>query len=210
MLATNSLQTPVLGLVGRADGQRFEATQLHARIANAARSQGPAAFGLPDELSVLGSFIAGPRALRQFASDAPVNTDDRPVVAYIAPRITYAPDSSPADRLLALLRQVDLSPQELIAPDASAQTASRLSAYWQARNRFLVVGRGVRPERDVRRMLAQVREPLLGVLRISPDFRPAYEPLQRMAAALAQVDEAGARALQAQLRERAEAVSPPL
>lgn len=210
MLATNSLQTPVLGLVARADGQRFEATQLHARIANAARSQGPAAFGLPDELSVLGSFIAGPRALRQFASDAPVNTDDRPVVAYIAPRITYAPDSSPADRLLALLRQVDLSPQELIAPDASAQTASRLSAYWQARNRFLDVGRGVRPERDVRRMLAQVREPLLGVLRISPDFRPAYEPLQRMAAALAEVDEAGARALQAQLRERAEAVSPPL
>ncbi len=44
-------------------------------------------------------------------------------------------------------------------------------------------------------MLAQVREPLLAVLRISPDFRPAYDPLLRMAAALAPRDAAAARAL---------------
>lgn len=37
-------------------------------------------------------------------------------------------------------------------------------------------------------MLAQVREPLLGVLRISPDFRPAYDPLFQMAAALSDQD----------------------
>ena len=36
-------------------------------------------------------------------------------------------------------------------------------------------------------MLAQVREPLLSVLRISPDFRPAYDPLLSMAAALARI-----------------------
>jgi spermidine synthase len=33
-------------------------------------------------------------------------------------------------------------------------------------------------------MLAQVREPLLAVLRISPDFQPAADPLLRMAQAL--------------------------
>jgi spermidine synthase len=44
-------------------------------------------------------------------------------------------------------------------------------------------------------MLAQVREPLLAVLRISPDFRPAYDPLLAMATALAQSDVAGARHL---------------
>ena len=37
-------------------------------------------------------------------------------------------------------------------------------------------------------MLAQVREPLLAVLRISPDFRPAYDPLLRMAGALVAID----------------------
>ena len=48
-------------------------------------------------------------------------------------------------------------------------------------------------------MLAQVREPLLGVLRISPDFRPAYDPLLRMANALSESDPAAARALLAEL-----------
>ena len=44
-------------------------------------------------------------------------------------------------------------------------------------------------------MLAQVRKPLLDVLTISPDFRPAYDPLVRMAADLSRVDTDAARAL---------------
>jgi spermidine synthase len=48
-------------------------------------------------------------------------------------------------------------------------------------------------------MLAQVREGLLGVLRISPDFRPAADPLLRMAAALNERDPAAARALLAEV-----------
>jgi spermidine synthase len=46
-----------------------------------------------------------------------------------------------------------------------------------------------------------VREPLLAVLRISPDFRPAYDPLLRMANTLGGVDVAGARALLINLQE---------
>jgi spermidine synthase len=50
-------------------------------------------------------------------------------------------------------------------------------------------------------MLAQVRAPLLSVLRISPDFRPAYDPLLRMATHLAARDVDAARALLVQLAE---------
>jgi spermidine synthase len=64
---------------------------------------------------VLGSFAMGPAALKRFASGAPLNTDDRPVVAYSAPRITCAPDSSPRDRLIWLLRELSVEPDELIA-----------------------------------------------------------------------------------------------
>ena len=191
MLATNSLDTPVVGLVALADADRFDAGRVRRR----------ADAGIDDELALLGSFIAGPRALARFAGDAPLNTDDRPVVAYRAPRITYVPDSLPRDRLIDLLRELDISPDELVAAPTPAAWRSRLAKYWAARNRFIEAGRDVQPTADVQRMLSQVREPLLAVLRISPDFRPAYEPLRRMALALERTDPAAARALLKDLEE---------
>ncbi|MGH8587804.1 MAG: fused MFS/spermidine synthase [Gammaproteobacteria bacterium] len=200
MLATNGLDTPVLGLVARRDGGRFEVGPLRQRLSGAAPPFEPAEFGITDELALLGSFIAGARALERFAGNAPLNTDDHPVVAYRAPRITYVPDSLPRDRLIGLLREVKVGPEELLAAPYDTAWGSRLEAYWAARNRFIEVGRDVQPSSDVRRMLAPVREPLLSVLRISPEFRPAYDPLLRMGAALGRIDVAAARALLTELQ----------
>jgi spermidine synthase len=198
MLATNSLETPVLGLVGRGDqpsSQGFDLQAVRNRLTRVNTPPSPAKFGVPDEWALLGNFIAGPDALKRFAGNAPLNTDDRPVVAYRAPRITYAPDSTPRERLFALLREVQIAPAELLAGTADDASQRRLAAYWAARNRFIEVGDKVQPSADVNRMLAQVREPLLGVLRISPDFRPAYDPLLRMAGALGRTDASAAVAL---------------
>jgi spermidine synthase len=200
MLATNSIDTPTIGLVGRAHGARLDVVKVRTRLATVAMSRSPARFGIDDELSLLGSFIAGPDGLARFAGDAPLNTDDRPIVAYRAPRITYAADSLPRDRLIELLREVSIAPHELLADQSDAAASSRLAAYWKARDRFIEIGRDVQPTSDVRGMLARVREPLLSVLRISPEFRPAYDPLLRMAIALGQNDRDGARTLLDQLR----------
>jgi len=159
-----------------------------------------AELGLEDELAVLGSAVAGPAALSRFAAGAAANTDDHPIVAYLAPRATYAPDSTPADRLIALVRELSIEPAELVIPADPTQRA-RLAAYWAARNRFIESGRRVRPSSRVTDMLAQVREPLLSVLRISPDFRPAYDPLLSMAKALAGSDASAARALLGELAQ---------
>jgi spermidine synthase len=201
MLATNSLETPVVGLVALGGSQRIDVGRVRTRLADVATPRRPAEFGIDDDLALLGSFVAGPRALARFAADAPLNTDDRPVVAYRAPRITYVPDSLPRDRLIALLREFEISPDELVAASADTAWRSRLAAYWAARNRFLDAGRDVRPSPDVRRMLSQVREPLLSVLRISPDFRPAYDPLLRMASALGRIDARAGRALLTELQQ---------
>ncbi len=200
MLATNSLQTPVLGLVARRDGLRFDRTQVNARLAAAMQPLHLADFAITDEFALLGGFVAGPKALANFAGTAPVNTDDRPVVAYRAPRITYAPDSLPRDRLLALLHELKLEPSELVVGEAGTVWSLRLAAYWAARDQFLEVGRAVRPDVDLNRMLAQVHAPLLSVLSISPDFRPAYDPLLRMATALGLTDSTAARALLLELK----------
>jgi spermidine synthase len=199
IIANNSLETPVIGLVARNDSSRFDVRSLSARLAQQALSEQRAELGLEDELAVLGSVIAGPPSLLRFAGNTPANTDDRPLVAYRAPRLTYAPDSSPRDRLLALLHELSVQPDQLIAPATDPAWARRLTAYWAARDRFIASGRDVQPASRVEDMLAQVREPLLSTLRISPDFRPAYDPLVSMATALAGSNVPDARALLVEL-----------
>ena len=73
--------------------------------------------------------------------------------------------------------------------------AQRLQAYWRARQRYIEVGARTPPDADAQRMLRRVQAPLLDVLRISPDFRPAYAPLLALAQAVAASDPARARAL---------------
>lgn len=133
-------------------------------------------------IAVLGSVVAGPAALARFGSTAPANTDDHPVVAHRAPFITYAPDSAPRDRLLQLLRAVEVRPDEVLDAASIAgdpRRTDRLDAYWNARNRFIEVGIGVVPNGDPQAMLAQVRRPLLEVVRMSPDFGPARSHRRR-------------------------------
>jgi spermidine synthase len=201
MIASNSLETPVLGLVARGDENRFDAANLRDRVSRAPPHERLIGIGLEDELAVLGGFVAGPAALRRFAANAVANTDDHPVVAYRAPRITYAPDSSPRDRFITLLRELSIEPDQLLTLPDDPNLSRRLSAYWIARNRFIESGRDVRPSPRVEDMLTQVREPLLSVLRISPDFRPAYDPLLTMASVLARSNVAGARTLLTELTQ---------
>jgi spermidine synthase len=211
ILASNSLETPVIGLVGHRHASAFapDLSTLHTRVLReGARGDGRtlADFGLEDEFALLGGVIAGPASLAAFAGDAPLNTDDRPVVAYQAPRLVYAPDSTPRERLFAVLHGVRVTPGDVLggAPktvEAAADDARRLAAYWRARDVFIEAGRTVRPVADPGAMLAQVRGPLLEALRLSPDFRPAYDPLLRMAIALAPRDSATARAVLTELAQ---------
>jgi spermidine synthase len=188
ILASNSLVTPTVGLIGFPDDRRFDRAQVAARLGAYGTPERRSEFGVEDELALLGAFIAGPTALTRFAGSAPANTDDYPIVAYGAPRLTYAPDSSPVERLMALLSQVSLTPGELVNADGNDVWANRLGAYWAARNKFIDSGRAVNLSADPSAMLDQVQDPLLAVLKISPDFRPAYDPLLRLAEAVATSD----------------------
>jgi spermidine synthase len=147
------------------------------------------------------------------------NRDDQPLVAWRAPRLRDTPGDGPRQRLRAVVEALDADPAAVFALSAvsarspvspvSAVSATptdtptadqaawqaRVSAYWRARDHYLLAGMQVQPVPDLQAMLAQVREPLLGTLRISPDFRPAYDPLLRMAMALQRQDPAAAQAL---------------
>ncbi|WP_229722367.1 fused MFS/spermidine synthase [Xylophilus rhododendri] len=184
VLASNSLDTPVIGLVALPGDGRIDLAALQGRLAQAQAlpglARGLATARLEDTFAVAGSAIAGPAALRRFAGDAPVNTDDLPVVNHRAPWATYAPEALPRQRLLALLDALQPQYGE-IARDGDGP--ERLSAYWDARRRYLAFGTTVRPVADPAAMLRQVQPTLMALVRQSPEFRPACEPLLALARA---------------------------
>lgn len=210
ILATYSLETPTVGLVARRDGGPWNADALRVRLADARVTAWAAEAGFDTEIAVLGTFVADANALAAFSGGAPLNTDDRPLVAYRAPMATYQPESRPRERLMSVLAEWHVAPEALLTAPVAPSMRARLAAYMSARDRFLVAGTRVQPTADPARMLAQVRGPLLEVLRASADFRPAREPLVRIADALAIRDPAGARALLAELAALPPAgVTPP-
>jgi hypothetical protein len=131
---------------------------------------------LEDEFAVLGSVLAGPQGLEAFSRGAAVNTDDLPVVTHRAPWVSYSPQETPRDRLASLIHQLSPRATDVLGAGQD-QDAVRLEAYWQARAKYLAFGMVVRPDADPRVMLDQLRRPLLEMVTISPDFRPAAEPL---------------------------------
>lgn len=202
VLATNSLSTPVLGLIARPDHPHFSRAAINAGLLADAGHDRRIALRLGDEFALLGSFVADAASLRHFTGATSPNTDDRPSVMHSAPYLTYAPDSAPEQRLLALLHALDVRPAALLGTpeDQDARDwQQRLANYWRARSQFIEAGVGIKSDPDPRVMLARVRVPLLAIAALSADFTPAYEPLLGMAAALARIDRAAALMLLAEL-----------
>ncbi len=209
VLATHSLDTPVLGLVARVPGgpaPGWSAAHLARRLAQARGLPALAGLQLEDPWAVPGSLLADSTALRRLAGTAAPNRDDRPTVAYLAPRLRNSASDSPRTRLAQVLDALQADPAAIFGPPADAEAAAwqqRLAAYWAARHQHLHNGMAVQPAASLQAMVAQVRGPLLATLRTSPDFRPAYDPLLRMALALQRDDPAAARRLLAELQAAA-------
>jgi spermidine synthase len=204
VLAQYSLQMPVLGLVAGTDPLRYPPDWLERCIRDHNLRASLEAVHLQDSLALFGLFLAGRADLRTFAGPGPLNTDDRPVVVFEAPRFVYAHQDPPAARLLALMRQMHPRPGDILqAPHNPSEVnqEKRLAAYWQARQRFLLAGVGVEETNDPVKMLKAVREPLLSIVRQDQDFSPAYDPLLGLAWRLSRTEPMAARDLLRELEQ---------
>ncbi len=212
VLAGNSLDTPVLGLVARPAAPRFDAQAPWLPLtgdASDAWQQARLRARLDDDFSLLGSLLAGPAALRQFAQGAVINTDDRPQVVHAAPWDTYAPQTTPRQRLLTLVRGLQPQAADLLT-DPASPNAQRLKDYWSARRRYIELGMQVQVDSDLDLTLQQLKEPLLALLDLSADFRPARDALTALATGLAQRDLPGSRALISELQARQSSAQQPM
>jgi spermidine synthase len=201
-LAHFSLTNPMIGLVGGGSLWSAKPNKFDRRIGEGALKERLSALQLRNVFEFLGCYLAGAEQLGQLAGAGPLNTDDRPVVMFEAPHFVYAPQEPASKRLIALIDSLspvaaDVLPAAEDREDREAR--DRLAAYWAARNRFLHVGVGVPRTGDLRELLTYVREPLLEVVRMSPDFDPAYRPLLAMAQSLVRIDPSAGRNLVVQL-----------
>jgi len=204
VLATNSLQTPIIGLISSNGDRLYPADYIERRAADGRLRRRLASIRLHNTYTLFGSFIAGPGDLLCFAGKGPLNTDDHPVVIYQAPEFAYAANEPPYVRLLAFLDHLHPLPHQILQEaetDAEKVVHDRLSAYWAARNKFLRTGVGVNRTESVEGMLRQVRDPLLSIVRESPDFEAAYNPLLAMAERLHPINPETARRLLFELED---------
>ncbi len=198
VLAHFSLETPILGLVAGVTPLRYPADYVERRLQDDTLSEVLEALRLRDFLALFGNFLAAGKNLQTFAGEGPLNTDDRPVVIFEAPRFAYSHPEPPHVRLLFLMEHLKPRPRDILQPAQNPSEVGqheRLAAYWEARHCFLRAGIGVEGTNDPWKMLQAVREPLLSIVRQCQDFTPAYDPLLFLARRLYRQDPLSAREL---------------
>jgi spermidine synthase len=203
-LAHFSLQTPILGLIAGTGPIALNEDWMSHRVNDPALYRELKALRLHDSFALFGCFLAGPEELEQFAGSGPINTDDHPVVIFEAPRFVYSQQDPAYVRLLGLIDRFEPKPEHLFdraSTDSDRRMHSRLLSYWAARNNFIHAGIGITPTRDLRTLLGSIREPLLEIVRQSPEFEAAYNPLIAMAQSLHQTDPKAAEELLFELEE---------
>jgi spermidine synthase len=201
-LATYSLQTPIIGLISVGGNALYPMDYMEKRATNPELRRRLLSLRLHNAYTLFGNFIAGSRDLTDFAGKGPLNTDDQPIIIFEAPKFAYAENEPAYVRLLTLLDHLHPDPDEILQIARTADgnaIRDRLKAYWVARDMFLHAGVGVKQTGSVEQMLRQVRGPLLSIVRESPDFEAAYNPLLAMAQQLYRVSPGDARQLLVEL-----------
>jgi spermidine synthase len=198
-----SVRTPMLALIGPRDGARLDLDALAARLGDPLARSVTRPIGFEAPIDLLGQYLGGPHALAAFAGEGPRNTDDYPFVALDAHRNVRALTAPPWSLLLTVTRAMQPDPAELLAAPGRDALATRLAAYWQARNRFLEAGAALPGEPRGIALIEAASPGLLDAIRLSSEFDPAYGPLIGMAQSLLASDRAAAARLLQQINDAA-------
>jgi spermidine synthase len=194
-----NVDIPVLGLVGRTRPAHYSARWVEERLTDSQLAQELKKLALADSIRLFGNLLAGPKRLREFAGNAPLNTDDQPRVTFGAPRFVYQKHGSLPGRLLALLKLGVSNPEETLGLDSGPETqrlADRLKKYMTARDVYL---RGLVAEAEGRQTKAI--DLCVESARLSEDFTSGYAQCLTYASLLARTKPEEARALLQRLVE---------
>jgi spermidine synthase len=196
LLCHYNVETPMLGLVWSEGPPRAAPGWMSRRAAEPLLAAALVPVMLTEEEQLFGTFVGDAGDLGRFAGEGAINTDDRPEVAFAAPRFVYARDVPPQENVRALLEACDFAAEKFCVTDGpeGAAFAARLGSYAAARDLYL---RGAIADAEHR------REEALGLylesLRASRDFRTSYNVLLLEARGRMGSNPTGARRLLAEL-----------
>jgi len=197
-IASFNVQTPALGLIGTTDRPpRWPPSYFAMRVTDRALLDDLMRQAIRGDVTLFGTFIAGPAGLSAFAADAPLNTDDRPFVTFRAPRFAYAGQTPPWRTLSALLKSARPDPAEILEQASSAAAridVDLLGRFLNARDRFLAGSIAMAEGRTDEALAAWIDS-----ARISQDFATGAESALDDARRRMTADPARARATLAEL-----------
>ncbi len=193
-LAQFSVRTPLIALVGTVSQKTYPAGWLARRVRDGRLMQRLAAVDLASDTKLFGLMLGGEKELALFAGAGPLNTDDRPVIAFEAPRLAYVAGDAPGERLVSLINLMHPSPDTILDGGAGTER-QRVADYWQARDRYLALGLRTIEGAGLLDPVGTLGPQLVDVVRISPDFDSAYDPVLAMAQQSAGTDPGAARRL---------------
>lgn len=194
-----NVDTPVLGLIATLKSKKYPANWYETRVSEPELAANLRAVTLSDGFHLFGTFLAGPRQLRQFSSWAALNSDNHPVVMFQAPYFTYRRNEASYGRLLRLLDQFSTDSEELIEEGSqSAEFTTRLNQYISARNVYL---RGLVAETESRKV--EAIDAYIESAKLSSHFSAGYAHCLAIAVRQSRTDPSGARTLLEQLVQAA-------
>jgi spermidine synthase len=180
VLASNSLDSPVIGLISRKNANLPLVSEMNKNWLDQEKASSANKARLEDPYAVWGSVLADSASLLRFSKHAVPNTDDFLQVSYKAPRVTYSPQEAPRDRLKQLVSDW----QSLPTQDESELVQKKLKAYWHARKIYLEIGFSIKNGSNPLLVLTNYQDQLFQIIQESPEFRPADDTLNSLAAAL--------------------------
>jgi spermidine synthase len=189
LLLRLNADTPVIGLIGGRGRHFWSPETLERRLNQPSLREALRPMALAEVLPVMGTWFADAETLKAYSRSAGINTDDRPVLLFDAPR-TLGHSAPKGQALLSELLDLQRPiPEELCAVQ-TADGCRRLRAYLEARDAYL---RGLIAESEGRPEEAE--QGFLRSVVLSADFTPGYAQLITRASLRARSDPQGARRL---------------
>lgn len=168
-----NVNTPAVGLVGGLEPFRLAADHYERRVQDPDLRRALEKVALRDGLQLLGTYLASGEALAGVAGPGRRNTDDRPLIAYMAPEQVYRKNEDVHGHHTSLLLEVSQQVGNFLLQDGPENPlASDLADYLVARDLYLQAA-----QHRANGEVEQARDALLESSKRSPAFRTSYDAL---------------------------------